>query len=238
MFVFVFFCDVLPLFCVTSLVGSKPSRVANVFVLVVFRRCRLFFTVRVRFSFIMADDHKETPRTRHGPYVPRSLRLAGQVEELQSSLRDSQNAAQQRRQAMFGLLKEMLESREEKGSTTQDRIPTPDLSLFRSVGSFSGQPDEDVIKYISSYETEFKAEDWPIGQYLRGIISKLKGDAAAWHNIEGQCLTDWQDWKEQLLSTFKDSNDGNQWLLEAEDLVHKPGQSPLVYAFLKRRNEA
>ena len=91
----------------------------------------------------------------------------------------------------------------------QDRIQTPDLSLLRSVGSFSGQPDEDVIKYISSYETECNAVDWPIGQYLRGIIPKLKGDAAAWHNIEGQCLTDWQDWKEHYVEPSRIALTGN-----------------------------
>ena len=75
----------------------------------------------------------------------------------------------------------------------RDRIQTPDFSFLRSVGSFSGQPEEDVIQYFSSYETECKAVDWPVGQYVRGIILKLKGDAAAWHNVEGQYLTDWQD---------------------------------------------
>ena len=36
-----------------------------------------------------------------------------------------------------------------------------------------------------------------------------------------------------LCRTFKDSIDGKRWLLEAEALVRKPGQSPLVYAFSK-----
>ena len=86
----------------TNLVGSKLIRVANVFVFVV--GC-FSVRIRVRSSFIMADNHKETPRTRHGPYVPWSSRLAGRVEELESSIRDLQKAAQQERQAMFGLFK-------------------------------------------------------------------------------------------------------------------------------------